>query len=122
MSSNLGPTLANTFLVYHKGNWLEYCPLEYRPFYYRRYVDNIFVLLNSPEHLNRFKSYLNSRHVNISFTIENEKDNRIFFIDLNIICEQDIFTTFAYRKPTFSGIHTLRYRCSQIFTNWTKFH
>ena len=30
----LGPTLANAFLVYHEKNWLEHCPLEYRPLYY----------------------------------------------------------------------------------------
>ena len=73
MGSPLGPTLANAFLVYHKKNWLERCPLEYRPLYYRRNADDIFVLFNSPEHLKRFHSYLNSCHLNISFTIENEK-------------------------------------------------
>ena len=30
MSSTLGATLANAFLVYHEKNWLEHCPLEYR--------------------------------------------------------------------------------------------
>ena len=35
MGYPLGPTLANAFLVYHEENWLEYCPLEYRPLYYR---------------------------------------------------------------------------------------
>ena len=34
MGSPLGPTLANAFLVYHEKNWLEHCPLEYRPLYY----------------------------------------------------------------------------------------
>ena len=68
----LGPTLANAFLVHHEKNWPEHCPLEYRPLYYCGYVDDIFVLLNSAEHLKRFHSYLTSRHLNISFTIENE--------------------------------------------------
>ena len=65
----LGPTLANSFLVYHKKNCLEHCSLEYRPLYCRRYVDDIFVLFNSPEHLKRFHSYLNSCHLNTSCTI-----------------------------------------------------
>ena len=51
MGSPLGPTLTNAFLDYHEENWLERCPFEYRPFYYRRYVDDIFALFNSPEHL-----------------------------------------------------------------------
>ena len=75
MGSPLGLTIANALLVYHRKNWLERCQLEYGPFYYQRYNDDIFVLLNSPEHLKRFYSYLNSCHVNISFTIANEKDN-----------------------------------------------
>ena len=106
MSSPLGPTLANAFLIYHEKDWLEHCPLEYRPLYYRRYVDDIFVLSNSAEHLKRFRSYLNSRHLIISFTIENKKDNRMSFLDVKIICEKDNFPTSVYRKPTFSGIYT----------------
>ena len=85
MGSPLGPTLANAFLVYHEKNCLEHCLLEYKPLYYRRYVDDIFVLFNSAEHLKRFHSYLNSRQLNISFTAENEKDNRMSFLDVNII-------------------------------------
>ena len=106
MGSPLGPTLANAFLVYHEKNWLEHCPLEYRPLYYRRYVDDIFVLLNLGEHLKRFHSYLSSRHLNISFTTENEKDNRMSFLDVNKIRVKDKFTTSVYGKPTFSGIYT----------------
>ena len=139
MAFPLRPTLANSFLVYHKKNWLEHCPLEYRPLYYRKYVDDIFVLFNSPEHLKRFHSYLNSCHLNISFTTKNEKDNRMSFLDVNIIHEKGKFTTSVDRKPTFSGIythldnflpssnkigllHTLLYRCFRIYSDWTKFH
>ena len=46
------------------------------------------------------------RHLNISFTVENEKDYRMSFLDVNIIREKDKFTTSVYRKPTFSGIYT----------------
>ena len=83
MGSSLGPTLANTFFVNHGKNWLERCPLEYTQLYCRRYVDDISVLLNSPEHLKRFHSNLNSCHLNIPFTIEKEKDNRMSFLDVN---------------------------------------
>ena len=87
MVSSLDPIFANTFLVYHVKNWLERCAHKHRSFYYRRYVGDIFFLFNSPEHLKRFQSYLNSRHVNVSFTIENEKDNRMPLLDVNIIRE-----------------------------------
>ena len=139
LGSPSGPPLAKTFSVYHEKKWLERCLLEYRPFYYRRYVDNIFVLFNSPEYLKRFQSYLNSCHVNICFIIENENDNRISFLDVDITCEQGKFTASVYRKPTFSGIyihfysflpstynigmiHTLVFRCFGNCSCWTKFH
>ena len=107
--------------------------------YYRRYVDDVFVLFNSPEHLKRFHSYLNSYHLNISFTTENEKDNRMSLLDVNIIRGKGKFTTSVYRKSTFSKIcthfdsfvpssnkigllHTLLYRCFRICTDWSEFH
>ena len=106
MGSLLGPTLANAFLVYHEKNWLELCPLGYRPLYYRRYVDDIFVLFNSPESLKSFHICLNSCHLNISFTTENEKHNKMSFLDVNIIRGQSKFTTSVYCKTTFSEIYT----------------
>ena len=72
-------------LVFHEKNWSERCPREYRPSYYQRYVDDIDVLFNSPEHLKPFLSYLHSRHVNIFFAIEDEKENRIAFLDVNVV-------------------------------------
>ena len=35
MESLLGPLLANAFLAHHEQNWLDSCPLEYRPLYYQ---------------------------------------------------------------------------------------
>ena len=106
IGSPLVLNLANVLLVCHEKNWVEHCSVEYRPLYYRRYVDDIFVLFNSAEHLKRFYSYLNSRHLNISLIVENEKDNRMPFLDINIIREKDKFTTSVIHKPTFSGIYT----------------
>ena len=126
-------------MVYYNKNWFEHCSLEYRLLYYRRYVDDILVLFNSAEHPKRFHSYSNSRHLNVSFTIENEQDNRMSFLDVNVIHEKEKFTTSVYRKPTFRGsynhfdsflpssnkiglLHTLLYRCFRICSDWTKFH
>ena len=75
MSSPLGPTLANAFLVHFEKNWLQNCPSDFKPYYYRRYVDDIFVLFTSPQYLEAFQNFLNGRHANISFKIESEKQN-----------------------------------------------
>ena len=139
MGSPLGPMLANAFLVYFEKNWLQNCPSDFKPHYYRRYVDDIFVLFTSPKHLEAFRNFLNGRHANMSFTIEREKQNRMSFLDIAIICEDKTFTTSVYRKPTSSGVYThfnsflsstykfgtvyiLAYRCFRISSSWTKLH
>ena len=125
MESPLGPTLANVFLAYHEQNWLDSCPLKYRPLYYRRFVDDIFALFKSSDHLKRFQSYLNNK---ISF-----------LVDVNVIREQGKFVISVCWKPTFSGvythfdsflpdtytigmIYTLVNRYFQIWSSWSMFH
>ena len=139
MESPLGPSLAHAFLSHHEQNCQDSCPLEYRTSYYRRYVDDIFVLFKSSDHLKRFQSYLNSCHVNMSFTIETKQNNKISFLDVNVIREQGKFITNVYRKPSFCGvythfdsfisdtykigmIYTLVNRCFRICSNWSMFH
>ena len=66
MGSPLGPILANIFLSYHEENWLNKCPLELKPSFYRRYVGDIFVLFESPESAHSFCEYMSSKHQNIN--------------------------------------------------------
>ena len=42
----------------------------------------------------------------MSFTIKNEKQNRMSVLDGLIIHEDNKFNTSDYRKPTFSGVYT----------------
>ena len=59
MDSPLGPTLANAFLCHYEKIWLHECPSQFKPVVYKRYVDDIFVLFKSKEHLKLFVSYMN---------------------------------------------------------------
>ena len=104
MGSLLRPSLANAFLSHHEQNWLDSCPFEYRPFYYWRYVGYIFVLFKSSDYLKPFPCYLNFCHVNKLFFLEIEQNNKISFLDVNVICEQGKFMTSVYRKPIFSSV------------------
>ena len=54
MDSPLGSTLANIFLCYHESNWLQDCPKDFKPVYYKRYENDIFVLFNEPEYAQFF--------------------------------------------------------------------
>ena len=75
MGSPLGPTLANAFLVHFEKNWLQNCPSDFKPHYYRRYVDDTFVLFTSPKYLEAFRNFLNGRDANMSFKFQCEKQN-----------------------------------------------
>ena len=139
MGSPLGPTMANVFLSFYEVKWLEQCPKEFKPAFYRRYVDDIFVLFESAEHLSKFRDYFNTRHPNMSFSFEQEKKGKLSFLDVEVSREKGKFVTTVYRKPTFSGVYThfesflptvykfgmvytLVYRCFKICSDWTKFH
>ena len=42
----------------------------------------------------------------MSFTIESKKQNRMSFLDVQVIREDKTFTTSVYYKPTFSVVYT----------------
>ena len=108
MGNPLGPTFANLFLCHHETNWLNNCPLHFKPKLYRRYVDDTFLLFSDPSHIPLFLNYLNSQHSNISFTYEKETNNSLNFLDVLIERKDNAFFTSVYRKPTFTGLG-LRY-------------
>ena len=47
MGSPLGPTFANIFMCHLEELFLNQCPVEFKPTFYRRYVDDTFVLFKS---------------------------------------------------------------------------
>ena len=139
IGSSLGPFLANAFLSYHKKTWLNNCPQGFKPVFYRRYVDDIFILFELNDHLKYFQDLLNSCHINMSFSMEAEKENKLSFLPVELIRGQGKFTTTVYLKPSSSGVYsnfesflpsvykfgmvyTLVYGCFHICSNWTQFH
>ena len=70
MGSPLGPIMANVSLSFYELKWLEQCPSEFKPVFYRRCADDIFVLFESAKHLPKFHAHLNTCHPNMSFSIE----------------------------------------------------
>ena len=106
MGSPLGPLFANAFLCHYEKEWLNQCPHNITPMFYKRYVDDIFVLLKSSDHLNAFVNYMNSRHVNMTFTFENEVDGIMSFLDIKVYRDCNGFLTSIHRKQTFSGVYS----------------
>ena len=104
MGSPLRPSLANSFLSYHEKSWLNSCPQGFKPIFYRSYNGDIFVFFKSNDHSKHFQEFLKSCHINMSFPVETERQNKFCFLDIEVIQEQGKFSTTIYRKPTFSGV------------------
>ena len=105
MGSPLEPTFANLFLVYYEHNRLKNCRLQFKSKFYRRYVDDIFLMFEKKEHVKKFFWYMNSRHRNNKFTFEEEQDNKILFLDISITRVWNELQTSLFRKKTFSGVY-----------------
>ena len=82
MGAPLGPTMANVFLSLYETKWFKQCPNGFKPVFYRRYVDDIFVLFKSDEHLSKFHAYLNTCHPYMSFSFEQEINDELSFLDV----------------------------------------
>ena len=106
MGSPLGPALANAFLAHHETVWLEECPLSFAPIFFARYVDDIFVLIRSSDHIVKLAEYFSSQHPNIKFTYELENDNTLPFLDVNVFRDAGKFSSTVHRKTTFSGVYS----------------
>ena len=114
MGSPWGPTLANVFLCHHEKKCLNDCPNNFKPVFYKRYIDN-------------------------TFSYETEKDGTMPFLNVNIFREKGKFVANVYRKETFTGVYTnfssfiplkykfglaytLLHRCFNLVSDMSKFH
>ena len=104
MGSPFGPSLANAFLCFDEQICLNDSPEDFKPVYYRRYVDVIIALFPSPDHLEKFTNYLNSKQKDIKFVFEKESNNSLPFQDILISRSENGFKTSVYHKPSFSRV------------------
>ena len=139
MGSPLSPALANIFMCSFESKFLRDCPNDFKPIFYRRYIDDIFVLFRSSDHADKFREYFSSKHPNLKFSLEKEEGGCLPFVDINVFRENDIFATNVYRKKTFSGVYTnfksfipeiykicliklLLSQCYSLCSDFVKFH
>ena len=108
MGSPLGPFFANIFMSHLES--LHISKLKaLGVISWHRYVDDVFAVVeNDTCHLN-ILDILNSIHKNIDFTIEEEQNNSLPFLDALVRRTNDGFKTKLYQKSTFTG----------VYLNWT---
>ena len=113
--------------------------MSYRSPFYRRYVDDIFILFKSSESVDSFRENMSSKYQNMKFTVEQENVSSLLFLDIKVCRKNGKFVTSVYRKPTFSGVftnyesfiptyqkrgllHTLLHRSFSICCDFKTFH
>ncbi len=74
-----------------------------------RYVDDVFATMGSQKDAKTILEFLNKQHPNIKFTIENEKEVQLLFLDTIVKRRVGQYVTTVYRKKTFTG----------VYLNWT---
>ena len=70
-----------------RSKWLNNCPRGFKSIFYRRYIDDIFMIFKLNDHLKYFQDFLNSCQLNMSFSMKTEKENKLSLFDVEIIRE-----------------------------------
>ena len=86
--SPLSPALANTFMSSLENKWLKDGPRGLKHVFFRRHIDDIFVLFPSINHAKEFKKYLSPKHPNRNFSLKKENDRCLSFLDINNFLEK----------------------------------
>ena len=110
MGSPVSPVVANLCMEAIAINTTPVPPKEWK-----RYVDDSFCIIKRNA-VDSFHNTLNSIDQHISFTIEEENNNQIVFLDALVTYKDNALIFYVYRKPT----HTDRY--SDFFSHHDKRH
>ena len=138
MGSPLGPVLANVFLCHLEEQYMKNCSSF--PLFYRRYVDDTFAIFHDRNEAMKFFDFINELHPNITFTMEEEQNNCISFLDTeirkkingcfdicthhkstqtNLLMNFDSYVPFMYKIGL---IKCLFYRAYKICSSWISIH
>ena len=90
MRSPLAPAMADIFM-----NWLVETATTKsdRQFTVHRYVDDLFLTFDDPNHIDHVFSTFNSIHQKIKSTKESEENNELAFLDVQITKNSDCIET-----------------------------
>ena len=101
MGSPLGPVLANIFLAHLENSFMT--KHDNFPLFYCRYVDDTFCIFKSREDALSFFQYVNTIHANINFTMEEEVNGKISFLDTVVVKQNNGLLLGMYTKPNATG-------------------
>ena len=102
MGSRLESVTAGIFMVDLERNVMP--KLSTHMTKWERYVDDTIAYIN-PTSIDYALSVLKSFHKNVKFTFEEEKDNKISFIDVLILRNDSSVETTVYRKLAHNDVY-----------------
>eukprot|EP00117_Sycon_ciliatum_P026108 scpid99327/ scgid21510/ len=100
MGLPLSPVLADLFMEWLEDQLLTTCDDEIQT--WLRYVDNTFTIIKKGE-LGHVLTAANAISPDIQFTVEEENNRGIAFLDVWVQISDSSLTTHVYRKPTHTG-------------------
>ena len=103
MGNVLSSLLSNIYVGYLEHKMFS-SQKSHHPLFYKRYVDDTFALFSCKEDSMTFFNELNSLS-SLEFTMEEESENQLPFLDVMIERKTEGFVTSVYRKPTFAGTY-----------------
>ena len=95
----LGPILANIFVL-----WETTVQQVTSALYLFTLRDDTFAYFSSCNEVLSFFHCLNVLHFSLTFTMDEEKGNKLSFLDVLVEYRSFVFVTCIYRKPTFTGL------------------
>ena len=102
MGASPAPIVANIVLNYFETDYLAECYTNFKPQFYRRYLDDTFLIFRHEDQAKEFFfNFINIRHNKIKFAFEGESDQSIAFLDVKVTRENDRSITSIYRKREF---------------------
>lgn len=99
MGSPLSPVLANIYMEWFEKN--KIAPILGNDVLWLRYIDDVFSLIPKNTNINNLYNNLNELSDCIKFTMEIESNNKLPFLDIQVIRSNINKPKFnVYRKPT----------------------
>ena len=98
----IGPALANIFVGFYERK----IPAHEWPRMYHRYVDDVFSLFENKARCADCPQRLNNLHPVFRFTLEEEDNGSLPFLDVPVRKNDSCYVTSLHRKPTFTGLYT----------------
>ena len=76
--------------------------IPYLILYYKRFKDDLFLCVRQDE-VQLITDYFNDYNPDLQFTLEEEVDNKLNYMDMTLVRSNNVITCKWYQKPTASG-------------------